>query len=263
MGLKDIAERLAQERIRLGYTQVSFARLLGISREALRKIEAGQSEFKVNVLQAAASSGVDVQFVLTGVPSQNINAVEKEVGFSQQAIHGAVSGVGYAQSGANVQIINTNHHVTKVKAETKPGIEHITIQQRAILKELVDQVFEKENALKKSPKSHQAIWSTLNRHCGVNTYTLIAVSDFEKARKFLHTWLGRLNSSRSAPVMDGEKWRKSRYTYIKVNTKSPEDQAALQAYMQRKYQATSLTELSNDELVEVYRYVAGRRNRRN
>jgi transcriptional regulator with XRE-family HTH domain len=262
MNLFDVAARFTDERKRIGYNQSAFARLLGLSVPGLRNIEAGESEFKVNVLMAAAAAGVDVQYVLTGVRSSNVKAVADEIGFEKQAIHGAVSGVGFAQTGANIQIIHTNNHRTTVKAETTPGEKHITVPQRAKLKELVDEVAEKEALLKKKPKAHRAIWAALNKHCQVNTYTLIALDDFEKARKYLHMWLGRLNSSASAPVKDGDAWRKSRYSYIKVNSKTPDDAEALKAYMARKYKAESLTELSNDELEEVYRYVAGRRNKK-
>ncbi len=246
----------------MGYTQVSFSRLLGLSRVGLRNIEAGSSEFKVNVLASAASAGVDVQYVLTGVRSQNVEAVANHVGFEKQAIHGPVSGIGFVGPGANVHLIQTTNHRTITKAETKPGVEHIDEAQKSALKALVDDVVDKERVLKKSPKTHAAVWAALNRHCGVTTYALIKKDDFEKARKYLHMWLGRLNSSPSASVKDGEAWRKSRYSFIKVNSKSEEDAAALKAYMARKYKAESLTELSNDELEEVYRYVAGRRNKK-
>lgn len=262
MDIAEVGIRLAEERERLGYTRVAFARLLGLSTEGLRLIEQGKSDFKVNVLTSAASSGVDVQFVLTGVKSNNVSTVTKTIGFENQAISGPVSGVGFAQAGATVHIINTNNHVTRIKAETKPGEDHISLQQRSILKDLVDQVAEKEVTLKRQPKGHRAIWSSLNKHCGVNTYTLIALDDFEKARKYLYVWLGRLNASKSASSADGSAWRRSRYAYIKINSKDHEDEKSLKAYMLRNYKASSLTELSDDQLDNVYKYVAGRRSRK-
>ncbi len=262
MDIAEVGFRLAEERDRLGYTRVAFARLLGLSTEGLRLIEQGKSDFKVNVLTSAASAGVDVQFVLTGVKSNNVSSVTKTIGFENQAIHGSVSGVGFAQAGATVHIINTNNHVTRIKAETKPGEDHISLQQRSILKDLVDQVAEKELALKRQPKGHRAIWASLNKHCGVNTYTLISLNDFEKARKYLHVWLGRLNASKSASSTDGSAWRKKRYAYIKINTKDAEEEKALKSYMKRKYNESSLTNLSDDQLDTVYRYVAGRMSRK-
>lgn len=258
----DIAQRFVEERERLGFSQSAFARMMDVARETLRKAEAGLSEFRSDLLSAAAKLGVDIQYVMTGIRSKNLDAVAREVGYEHQTIHGDVSGVGFAGPGANVQIIHTQNHVTRTKAETKPGVEHITVGQRAELKQLVDGIVETEAKLRKDPKSHRAVWAALNAHCGVPTYSLIAAGDFEKARKYLHQWQGRLGSLATAPVKDGDNWRKRHYAYIKINTREPEDAAALDAYMARTFKAASLTDLSNEQLERVYRYVAGRRNRR-
>lgn len=258
----EIATRFAEERDRVGLSQTSGARELGVSRETLRRIETGLQDPKGAVLSAAAKLGFDIQYVITGVRSSNVNKVLSEVGYERQAIHGNVTGIGFAGPGARVSIVNTQKHVTNVKAETTPGAEHITVEQRADLKALVDKVVETEQAISRKPKSHRAVWGALNAHCGVPSYSLIRLGDFEKARKYLHQWLGRLSSAASAPVKDGDNWRKRHYAYIKINTKEPEAAAALEAYMMRNFGAKGLTELANDELERVYRYVASRRNRR-
>ena len=241
------------------YSQVAYARSIGISTEALRKIEIGKSLCKADTLARAASIGADIQYILTGVRSTNIDAVSRIVGYEGGIKIDNVVGIGYINSNSG-QIQISPRNITK--AITRPGDEHITVEQRAILKDLVDKIVETEATLKKAPKSHRAVWASLNAHCRVNTYTLIAATDFEKARKFLHQWLGRLNSSASAPVKDGDNWRKRHYAYIKINTKDPVDAEAVATYMARKFKAESLTDLSNDELDAVYKYVAGRRNKR-
>lgn len=255
----DIGVRLLEERERLGYNQTSFARQIGISRIALRNIEEGKSDFKMSVLMSAAQSGADIQYIVTGIRSRNADDVEKSVGYTKNVIEGSVTGVGFAQSGSKVTF--TNKLVEKTTAVTNPGVEHITEGQRSALKELVDKVVDTEKALKKIPKSHRAVWASLNRHCKVPSYSLIARGDFEKARKYLHMWIGRLNAAPSAPVKNGDDWRKRRYSYIMANTKQPEEKDALQRYMARKYKVESLTGLANDELEAVYRYVAGRKRR--
>lgn len=262
MQLDEIADRLAEERIRLGYNRVAFARLLGLSTEGLRLIEAGQSEFKVTVLTSAAAVGVDVQYILTGVKSQNTESVAKEIGFEKQVVSGNVSGIGFVGAGSNIQIVNTQHHTTRTKVEAKPGLEHIKDEQKRILTDLVDQVVETESLLKKTPKTHRSVWSSLNKHCGVTSYHLIKLEDFDKARKFLNMWLGRLNSSASAPVKNGDAWRNKKIAYIKTNTKNPEDEAAMRAYIKREFKAVSLKELANDELERTYGYVAGLKRRK-
>ncbi|KAB2772135.1 transcriptional regulator [Brucella anthropi] len=262
MEMSEIAARLSEERERLGYNKAAFARLLGINAETLRLIEAGKSTFRVDVLARGASAGIDVQYVLTGVPSKNTEKVAEEIGFEKQVIKGNVSGVGFAGAGSKVQIVNTQKHITRTKVEAKPGSEHIKDEQKRILTDLVDQIVETETLLKKTPKTHRAVWSSLNKHCGVTSYHLIKLEAFDKARKFLNMWLGRLNSARSAPIKDGDAWRKKRIAYIKVNTKDPVDEAAMRTYIARNFKATSLTELSNDELDRTYRYVAGRSNKK-
>lgn len=262
MEMSEIAARLIEERERLDYNKAAFARLLGINSETLRLIEAGKSAFRVDVLARGASAGIDVQYVLTGVRSQNTETVAQEIGFEKQVIKGEVSGIGFVGPGSHVQIVNTQQHITRTKVEAKPGVDHIRDEQKRILTDLVDQVVETEAVLKKAPKTHRAVWSSLNKHCGVTSYHLIRLEDFDKARKFLNMWLGRLNSSASAPVKNGDAWRNKKIRYIKTNTKSPEDEAAMRAYIKREFKATSLTELANDELERTYGYVAGLKRRK-
>ncbi|MGC4407565.1 MULTISPECIES: transcriptional regulator [Rhizobium] len=260
--MSDVAARLAEEREALGYSRAAFARLLGLSTEGLRVIEAGKTAFRSDVLVAAAGAGADVQYIITGVRSKNVEKVADEVGFEKQVIQGNVSGVGFAGAGANISIVNTQTHRTTVRPETRPGDEHISIEQRAILTELVNKVVEKEELLKKAPKSYRAVWAALNKHCKVNSYQLIAAADFEKARSYLNQWIGSLHGMRSAPLKDGEDWRKRKIQAIWANTKTPDDEAALRAYALKNFGSESIKELANDELEKTYKYVASRRSRK-
>ena len=262
MDIEDIGERLLEERVRIGYNQSAFARLLGVSRETLRLIEMGNSVFKVDILAAAAMAGIDIQYVVTGIRSTNIKRIEDKIGFDKAQITSSnVSGIGNV-SGVNVSIVNTSHHKTITKAETHPGVEHISVEQRASLKKLVDEIVTLEQTLKKQPKSYKSVWASLNRHCKVNTYTLIPLAEYPRAEKFLRMWIGRLNSSKNAPVKDGDHWRRRYYSYIKVNTKEPEETETLEKYMQRNFGVSSVKDLDNEQLKRVYSYVAGRKKRR-
>jgi hypothetical protein len=149
---------------------------------------------------------------------------------------------------------------TNTIAEVKPGIEHISDEQAAALHALVNKVVETEARLKQKPRAHQTVWSAVNAHCGVPRYRLIKTVDFAKARKYLHEWIGRLDSMASAPVKDGDAWRKRKYAYIKINSKG--DPAALDRYIARNFKASSITELDNQQLEQVYRYVAGRKSKK-
>ena len=76
----------------------------------------------------------------------------------------------------------------------------------------------------------------------------------------MHQWVGRLDSMASAPVKDGDAWRKRKYAYIKINSKNDTD--AIDRYIAKNFGATSLSELDNAQLEQVYRYVASRKNKR-
>jgi len=71
----EIAVRLIEERARLGYSQSGFARQLEVSHEGLRKNEMGQSGVGGEFLARAAKLGADVQYILTGVRSTNLQEV--------------------------------------------------------------------------------------------------------------------------------------------------------------------------------------------
>jgi len=262
MDINGIASRLAEERERLGYSQAAFARLLDISREGLRKAELGKTVFKVDILAAAAQAGVDAQYVLTGIRSGETEEIQKKIGIEQQVVQGDFQGVQFAEKGSHIQFVQTKQHTTKTIAKTEPGREHISLEQRAALQELVKEIVQTEEAVKRNPKSFRAVWSALNSHCKVPSYSLIHLDDFEKAELYLRQWLGRLNSSATARNKDTSAWRKKRYAYIKTNSKDPAEKAMIEAYLWKNFQVTSLTELSSEELDKVYRYVAGRKRRR-
>jgi hypothetical protein len=251
----EIAIRLVEERTRVGYSQADFARQLSVSREMLRRYETGASGLSGEFLADAASLGVDVQYVLTGVASQNRDEAVKA---AQPAVHvsGGSANV-IALNHGPITMIATQRHITNTKAEVKPGDEHISEDQAVTLTALVGDVVELEAKLKQKPRGHRAVWGALNAHCGVTRYRLIAHGDFPKAEKYLRQWIGRLNSMASAPVKDGDAWRKRHYAYIKINSKDDPDW--ITRYLAKTFGATSLTELSNEQLEKTYRAIASRK----
>lgn len=64
-----IGSRLKEERERLGYTQPQFAELAGAKKRTLIDWEKGVSSPTAVQLSALAEIGVDVLYVITGVPS--------------------------------------------------------------------------------------------------------------------------------------------------------------------------------------------------
>lgn len=256
----DIAVRFVEERARTGYSQADFARQLGVSRETLRRNETGESGFSAELLAKAAGFGVDVQYVLTGVRSQNVAAAEKAAapGVTVSG-NGTANVVQFAQAGSTVNINHNPKVVNKTIAKVEPGNGHITEEQAATLTRLVNDVVELEKQQKKDPKSFRAVWAALNAHCGVTAYRLIALADFNKAETYLRKWIGRLNSMASAPVRDNDSWRKRKYAYIKINTKDPADAEWIAAYLRKTFKADSITDLSDDDLERTYRAVASRK----
>lgn len=257
---EDLAIRLIEERARLGFSQADFANKLGVSREGVRLYESGQRGISGEFLAQTAELGVDVQYVLSGVRSLNLKEVEGATTHVINQTKNSGNVIGLVQNGATVHQINTNRHVTTTVAEVKPGDEHISEEQASVLMELVRKNVELEEKLKKTPRTHRAVWSGLNAYCKVTRYRLIKKIDFDKARKYLDQSIGRLNSMASAPVKDGDAWRKRHYAYIKINSRDSEP--ALLAYMKKNFQVVSLTELSNEHLAQVYKYVAGKKRKK-
>ena len=258
----DIATRLIEERTRAGYSQADFARQLDISREGLRLYEMGQRGLSAEFLAKTAAYGVDVQYVLIGVRAQKI----EEKGPIPQPIAQVNNGssanvVHLVQSGANVKFgdtINTQRHTTKVVAEVKPGVEHITEEQASKLTDLVNKIVELEGKHRKEPRTLRSVWAALNSHMSVTRYRLIPLNSYEKAENYLRQWIGRLSSQKKAAKTDNYEWRKRKYAYIKINS----DPTWLDAYLLQRFKAESITLISDDDLNKLYRAVAAKKSTR-
>lgn len=66
------AERLREERKRLGLTQEAFGRLGGVSKTAQSLFESGKNRPGSEFLQALYQNGVDVCFIFTGKRHQTV-----------------------------------------------------------------------------------------------------------------------------------------------------------------------------------------------
>lgn len=257
----DMGVRLVEERTRLGYSQADFAHQTDVSRERLRLNETGRSGISAELLARAAQLGLDVQYVVTGIRSNNIKDVAEHT--APPAISGnnnnVLIGSGTINNIKSQKIIKAETIIKKTNAKVTPNEKHISDQMAATLKELVDQVVATEAKLKKLPKTHKAVWSSLNSHCKVPTYRLIALEDYPKAELYLRKWLGRLNASKSAPKKNNVDWRKRKYKYIHTNVRLFAIEATLHAYLQKNFSATSLTELDDTQLDKVYNYISSKK----
>ena len=75
--------RLKEERTRLGLSQSALADTLGVTKWTVINYErAGDrgTPIPADLLSTCARLGMDVQYILTGVPSTNLNRVAEEAG---------------------------------------------------------------------------------------------------------------------------------------------------------------------------------------
>ncbi|TSK08569.1 MAG: hypothetical protein FPO08_04480 [Geobacter sp.] len=170
----------------------------------------------------------------------------------------------------NTQIVGDNNQVHNIIAEkvihkpkvtVQPGWEVITEEQKVVLRNLVNDIEQIEKVVKKKPATRGRIWGATNTQAGVTSYHCIPIERFDTTVKFLRTWIGRLNSGKSAPKKDNDSWRNRHYSFIKVNVKKLNLEDKLIFYLAEKYGVTSLTELRDSDLKSVYLAVAGWKQR--
>lgn len=257
---EDMAVRLIEERSRVGYSQSNFAHQTGKSRQQIHNYEMAKSEMTVEFLGQASQLGLDIQYIVTGVKSSNTDEVmkaETNDGVTNN-IQGNVSNSVFTGSGSTVNQINTKKHITRTKAEVKAGNEHLTDEQKAHLRRLVDEIVDMETKYRtaKSAKSHVAVWSSLNKHLKVTSYHLIPLEKYEKATKYLQQWIGRLNSLKKVPKTDNQNWRKRQYSYIHTNIKKLNLDEWYRDYLNDKFNTNSSKNLNDDDLKKMYQAVA-------
>lgn len=71
-----VAPRLTEERKRIGLSQAEVAETCGISREMWGKYERGKAVLGSEVLFRFAAAGADIQYVVTGIRSGTVPALD-------------------------------------------------------------------------------------------------------------------------------------------------------------------------------------------
>lgn len=78
-----IGSRLKQERKRLGYSQVKFAKAAGSSKNSQYNYEKGERSPTADYLEAIAALGADVLYIVTGtrtpMPADSLSPEENQV----------------------------------------------------------------------------------------------------------------------------------------------------------------------------------------
>lgn len=166
-----------------------------------------------------------------------------------------ISGDGNIVGNGNVvnNIWNPTPEKRVIKVQTGVGV--ITSEQKAILKELVDEIVKIEGLVRKKPRRHPSVWSALNRRMKVTSYHEIPEGKFDAAHKSLLIEKARLNNTISAQKKSPT-WRLDRYRAINARAKEFVDgESRYRTYAELKFGTSSLKELDDDQLNEVYHYV--------
>lgn len=281
--------RIKSERKKLGLTQAEFSEACGVKLRAQSNYEAGKNVPDADYLEKAHELGVDITYLITGKPADNGSLSAEEAFLLQQfrglsdeqkkmvlgfllggfdgmnktekpqtTVKGKSNSVIVGDKGT-INNIKTEKHITRTKAEVKPGKEHIDEKMAATIQGLVKEIVELEKQVKQDPRPYATVYASLNRHCGVATYRLIPIELYDKAENHLRKWIGRLTSAKSAPKKIGSEWRKKKYAYIKINIKKFNLDSWLQQHLFDKYSVTSITELTDEQLQKVYGSVASKK----
>lgn len=267
--MEEIADRFISERVRLGYSKADFAREIGITRNTLRTYESAQSNIPSNILVRMGSIGVDVMYVLFNqknrIQSDTLaekTRIEGEKQAEKIVNSGNLNNSVIAGEGATINNINTTQHTTKVKADVRPGIEHITDEQAAELQKLVDDIVVIEGSgIKKNPRTHKAVWTAFNRRMKIPSYRLLKLEQFESARNYLRSTIGRLMNYKTSPSkLPENEWRKRRYRFIHASFQEiPELEKWFEEHLLSKYNVTSKTDLSDAELKKAYNSLSSKK----
>jgi hypothetical protein len=170
----------------------------------------------------------------------------------------SVSGTGNVVALGSVTQHVVHHHAPaprpKVVVQTGEGV--IDAAQKAQIQRLREEWVTAYNAVKAKPLSHQASWAGLNRAMKVNSYAELKPEQFEAACAWLRRQTAVVRSAKSAPKKQGDTWRLARYRGIKARCKNAGNEFAYSQFIGR-FNKTSLTELTADELEATYRYVLG------
>jgi transcriptional regulator with XRE-family HTH domain len=71
-------KRIKEERLRLHLSQKQLGEILDVSHQFISKMEKGESTVPLTKLSVLAARGFDVQYIITGVRSANLNQVAEE-----------------------------------------------------------------------------------------------------------------------------------------------------------------------------------------
>lgn len=219
----------------LGDTQEGLAGRLGITRASLQGYLKGENLPGIDVLLKMAELGglsLD-ELVKTDNPKTHIIINNSHIAGRDQYINTTIKRI----------------------SQYKPGPADITADQSNRLKELVNEVVELEEKVKKKPKTYGAIWNALNRKMSATYYREIKRAQFEEAEMYLMQWVGRLK--KGLKRTDEEEWRKKTQAAVFAAARNQMGwtKESLDAYILERYGKESIRDLSKKELQQLYNVI--------
>ncbi|EHD21517.1 MULTISPECIES: hypothetical protein [Brenneria] len=171
-----------------------------------------------------------------------------------------VSGTGNVVGNGNTvsNVINLSSPSKKPRVQVKTGDGVVDANQKHQIKTLIYEWVDIHNAIKKSVITHNAAWIRLNKNMKVNSYHEIKSDDFPKAIKYLRSQIGILRNMASAPKKVTD-WRKETIKSIQTRCSKNGWQEWRKTHMSEKFQKSSMTELTDAELQQLYQTVWGKR----
>ncbi|AIK14232.1 hypothetical protein [Pectobacterium atrosepticum] len=192
--------------------------------------------------------------------AQLINGEEASDDSNIEKSYSYISGTGNVIGNGNTvnNVINFNSPVKKPRVQVKTGDGVVDANQKHQIKTLIYEWVETHNAVKKTAITHNAAWIRLNKSMKVNSYHEIKSDDFSKSIKYLRTQIGILRNMASAPQKVTD-WRKETIKSIQTRCSKNGWQEWRKSHMAKKFQKSSMTELTDSELQQLYQTVWGKR----
>jgi len=158
----------------------------------------------------------------------------------------------------HVQIATASVKRPRMVVQPNPDL-HISQEQQITLLDLRNEWIALHVKIKKKPLTYAAAQSRINRAAGATTYSLILKERYDDAIRYVKTQMAMLRNMKSAPHKD-DGWRAKRIGAIKVRCKNQlGDPDLYRPYIRKNFKASSLTELSTDQLQQTYQYVWGKK----
>lgn len=155
-------------------------------------------------------------------------------------------------------IIHANTIIHRPKVEVKTGDGVITAAQKARLTELVKEWLTLRNAVRKTQITFASAWASVNKQAKVNSYHEIPTEKFISVEKWLVKQIAIVNAMPSASAKAPD-WRKSRYKSIHARCRQLGIDDERIKYMQDKLGKSSLVELTDKEVMQVYSWIMNKK----